>query len=73
MVNQAINLGHREPVPGRGRQRHPDRPRHDPADGLGLIVDGYTELDLHNDINTLAAQPEAALGDPQWSDAVPRY
>ncbi len=26
-------------------------------------MDGYTELDLDNDVNTLAAQPEAAPGD----------
>ncbi len=63
MVNQAINLGTGSlylDVEGNVTQTAPGTIT---ADGLALIVDGYTELDLDNDVNTLAAQPEGAPGD----------
>jgi hypothetical protein len=63
MINQAINLGTGSlylDVDGNVTQTAPGTIT---ADGLALIVDGYTELDLNNDVNLLAAQPEVAPGD----------
>jgi ribosomal protein L24E len=63
VINQAINLGTGSlylDVDGNVTQTAPGTIT---ADGLALIVDGYTELDLNNDVNLLAAQPEVAPGD----------